>query len=170
MATNTRGQQPARQSPAHTYNGRPAAGTDPTNQPGQLPSEIFGFSQTYSTGAGGSGGRPEASHDVTTERGQLDPGLANVEGSEITSTGAPGSQGARNSGGGETVSFTDPFAFPGGNGGEMTTRGQVGGENDWTTFGESSGFSGPTLPVLQNARPTSTGAGQGHVRGAGKGL
>jgi hypothetical protein len=171
MATNTRGQQPARQSPARARNGRGEPGLDPTEQIGQTPGDIFGFTQTYNTGARGSSGAAEGSRDVTTERGQIDPGLAMVTKAEITQTGAPGSQGARLSGGGEAVTYTDPFAYPGGaDGNQISTRGQIDGAGEWTAFGEDSGFSGPTLPVLQNARPTSTGAGQGRIRGAGKGL
>lgn len=170
MATNTRGQRPARQSPARDQSGRAGGTSDPTSVSDQTPSEIFGLHQVYTTGARGSSGAPEHTEDVTVERGQLDPGLAMVEGSEITSTGAPGSDGARLSGGGEAITYTDPFALPGGNGGETVTRGKIDGENDWTGFGDSSGFSGPTLPILRNARPTTTGAGQGRVRGAGKGL
>lgn len=163
MADTSRGQRPARQGSGRKRNGI-SEGGDPTNQAGQTPGEIFGFSQTYSTGARGSapgGGTPA---DVTIQRGQLDPGLAMVEGSEITDTGAPGSEGARRSGGGETVSYTDPFGYVGGGSDEVTCRGQISGTGDWTQANADGYAAGPTLPILQNARPTSTGAGQGHVR------
>jgi len=161
-----RSNRPARQAPSTKFHGRPAAGTDPTNMPGQLPGDIFGISQSYSTGAGGT--HPSSLDDtandhVTVERGQLDPGLAMVEGSEITSTGAPGSEGARYAAGGETITYTDFYGYMGQEHRESTTQGRVSGDGEWTSFGESNGFSGPTLPVLQNARPTSTGAGQGRV-------
>lgn len=162
----------ARQAPSTKFSGRPAAGTDPTNMPGQLPGDIFGISQSYSTGAGGT--HPSTvdgpNGDPTTEQGQLDPGLAMVSDGELTSTGAPGSQGAMNRAGGETVTYTDFFGFMGQEHRVSTTSGRVSGDGEWTGFGESSGFSGPTIPILQNARPTQTGAGQGHVRGAGRGL
>jgi hypothetical protein len=161
--------KPERQSPGRKRNGRGEPGVDPTAERGQTPSEIFGFSQTYSTGArGGPGGNEPA--DVTIMPGQLDGGLAQVSGSEITSTGAPGSQGARAHGGGETVTYTDFFGFMGQEHRESSATMSVDGPGDSTQFGDNSGFSGPTLPILQNARPTSSGAGQGHVRGAGKGL
>jgi hypothetical protein len=156
--------KPERQSPGRTRHGRAEPGIDPTNQNGQVPSEIFGFSQTYSTGARGSSGG-SAPSDVTIQSGQLDSGLAMVSGAEITHTGAPGSTGAGvGRSGGETVTYTDPFGYMGQEHRESSTSGHVDGSGDWTTFGDDSGFAGATLPILQNARPTSTGAGQGHVR------
>ena len=166
-----RGLRPSRQSPSTKQNGRQGGTSDPTSPSNQTPSDIFGFTQVYSTGARGSGGAAEGSSDVTTERGQIDPGLAMVTKQEITSTGAPGSQGASRSGGGDSVSYTDPFGYLSGGGDQDSYPGAaVDGPSDWTTFGEGSGFSGPTLPALANGRPTSTGAGSGRVRGAGKGL
>lgn len=167
MADN-RGQRPSRQSPG----AFPARGNapdtdrrDPTVQRGQLPSEIFGFPQSYDTGARGSAGARSNDSDVTIQRGQLDPGLANVEGSEITDTGARGSDGARTSAGGDTVHYTDIYAsLAGGDAGEATARGHISGSGDWTQANGDGYDSGPTLPILQHARPTSTGAGQGHVR------
>ncbi|HEY1700885.1 MAG TPA: hypothetical protein VGG75_14335 [Trebonia sp.] len=165
-----RSSRPERQSPGRKRNGRAESGVDPTNENGQVPSEIFGFSQTYSTGARGSSGGHEPT-DVTLMPGQLDTGLAQVSGSEITSTGAPGSTGARSgSSGGETVTYTDFFGFMGQEHRESSATMHVDGPGDSTQFGDNSGFSGVTLPILQNARPTSSGAGMGHVRGAGKGL
>lgn len=140
----------------------------------QTPSQIFGFAQTYSTGAGGT--HPATTDgpnsDPTVEQGQLDPGLAMVNGQEIVSSGAPGSAsvGAGNHAGGETVTYTDFFGFMGQEHRITTTQGNVSGDGDWTGWGDSTGFGGPTIPILQNARPTQSGAGQGHVRGAGRGL
>jgi hypothetical protein len=168
--TNTQG---SRQSPARGQHGRSGGTSDPTSPSDQTPSDIFGFAQTYSTGARGSTGAPSQdgpNGDVTVERGQLDPGLAQVSGSEITSTGAPGSQGARNSPGGDTVTYTDPFGYLGQEHRESSTAGRVSGSGDWTQANDMGYDGGPTLPVLQNARPTSSGAGQGRIRGAGKGL
>lgn len=167
-----RGLRPARQSPGRVQNGRSGGTSDPTSPSNQTPGEIFGFTQVYSTGARGSSGTPtREGSDVTVERGQLDAGLAMVEGSQITSTGAPGSQGATRSGGGDSVSYTDPFGVISGGGDSDTYPGAaVDGPDEWTQFGQGNGFSGPTLPILQNARPTSTGAGRGRIRGAGKGL
>jgi hypothetical protein len=152
---------PARQSPSRKYNGR-AEGGDPTNMPGQPATEVFGQRAPVTTGAPGSSGGSMPS-DVTLYPGQLDSGLAQVSGSEITDTGAPGSQGARSSSGGEAITYTDPFGFMGGVNREVTVRGKVDGDGDWTQFGEGSGFQGPTLPILVNNRPTDSGAGKGHV-------
>jgi hypothetical protein len=164
MALNTRGQRPSRQS-GGSRSGRPEAGVDPTNQTGQTPSEIFGISQSYTTGAPGSSGAHTGSGtDVTEYDGQLEESVTGLSGSAITSTGAPGSSGARTRGGGESVRYTDPFGYLNGGGDQASTSGNITGSGDWTTFGEDNGFSGPTLPILQNARPTSTGAGQGRAR------
>lgn len=165
--------QGARQAPARKQRGRNAGTSDPTSPSNQTPSDIFGFAQTYTTGAGGSPGAPSKdgpNGDPTVERGQLDPGLAMVEDGEITSTGAPGTQGASNTVGGESVTYTDPFGYVGGVNRDVTVTGRISGSGDWTQANDHGYDGGPTLPILQNARPTSSGAGQGHVRGAGKGL
>lgn len=154
---------PARQSPSRTRNGR-AEGGDPTIERGQLPSEIFGVSQSYSTGAGGSRGvTTTPSTDVTEYEGQLEEGITGLKGAAITSTGVPGSTGAHPHAGGETVTVTDPFGYMGGENRSVTVQGQVDGTGDWTQFGDGNGFAGPTLPILANNRPTQTGAGSGHV-------
>lgn len=164
--------KPERQSPARKRHGRAEGGLDPTEQMGQTPSEIFGFSQSYSTGAPGSRGSATGNGtDVTEYDGQLEESVTGLSGSAITSTGAPGSTGAGvGGGGGTTVTYTDPFGYLGQEHRESSASMSIGGPGDSTLFGDDSGFSGATLPVLQNARPTHTGAGQGHVRGAGKGL
>jgi hypothetical protein len=161
-----RSPRPQRQMPARGRNGAGEPGLDPTNQRGQLPSEIFGFAQHYSTGAPGSAGsRTSASTDVTEYDGQLEEGITGLSGAPITSTGAPGSSGASNSGGGETVTYTDFFGFMGQEHRESSTTGTISGNGDWTQFNSDGYAGGPTLPILQNARPTSTGAGEGRVRG-----
>lgn len=164
--------RPMRQSPSKKYNGYNEPGIDPTNERGQTPSEIFGLSTPMTTGARGSSGAGMGDPgDVTMQHGQLDSGLAQVSGSEITSTGAPGSMGATLGGnGGTSVTYTDPYGFQGGVNRSVTVTGKIDGPGDWTQFGDGSGFTGATLPSLVNARPVSSGAGEGHVRGAGKGL
>ena len=165
-----RSPRPQRQSPAPARKGH-GTGSDPTNQLGQTPADIFGFSQTYSTGARGSqGSRTTPSTDVTEMDGQLEESVTGLKGAAVASTGAPGSMGASNRGGGETVTYSDPFGLPGGEHRDSTTTGTVSGNGDWTQANSDGYAGGPTLPILANARPTSTGAGQGHVRGAGKGL
>ena len=161
----------ARQAPGRGRQGRSEPGIDPTNQNGQVPSEIFGFAQSYSTGARGSSGSNTGSGtDVTMYDGQLEESVTGLSGSAITSTGAPGSQGASNSGGGESVTYTDMFGVQGGVNREVTVQGRISGEGDWTQANDMGYSGGPTLPILQNARPTSTGAGRGRIRGAGAGL
>lgn len=155
--------RPMRQSPGRTRSGR-AGGGDVTEQPGQYPSEIFGFGVPGGTGAGGTAGAHTGSGtDVTMQDGQLEQSFTGLSGAAVTSTGMSGSAGGHHSTGGEGITYTDPFGYFGGVNREIHTTGTVSGPGDWTTFGEDNGFSGPTLPVLQNARPTSTGAGQGRV-------
>ncbi len=154
----------ARQAPGRDRQGIGEPGIDPTNQNGQTPSEIFGFAQSYSTGARGSGGSQTGSGtDVTMYDGQLEESVTGLSGSAITSTGAPGSQGAVNRDQGESVTYTDPFGIQGGANREVTVRGVISGEGDWTQANDMGYSGGPTLPILQNNRPTSTGAGQGRV-------
>jgi hypothetical protein len=102
---------------------------------------------------------------VTVQAGQLEEGLSGVTGDEITSTGLHGSAGATHASGGESVRYTDPFGYQGNVHREATVSGATSGPGDWTTWGDDNGFSGPTLPALEGNRPTSTGIGQGHVRG-----
>lgn len=160
-----RSPRPQRQSPSRGRQGRAGGSLDPTNELGQTPSEIFGFSQSYSTGARGSAGANTTdATDVTEYDGQLEESVTGLKGSAITSTGAPGSTGAHPRGGGETVTYTDFFGVMGQEHRDSSTTMAVSGPGDSTLFGDDSGFGGPTLPILEHARPTSTGAGQGRVR------
>lgn len=160
-----KGHQPARQSPSPARQGRGGSG-DPTEQPGQTPPDIFGFAQSYSTGAPGTQGATGSNADVTIQAGQLDEGLSGVTGSEITDTGAPGSAGGHKGAGGDGVRYTDPFGYMGNDHRDSVAANQVGGPSDSTKG--IDGFSpGPTFAVLENCRPVDTGAGDGHVRGAG---
>jgi hypothetical protein len=154
---------PQRQSPGSARAGRAEGGLDPTEQLGQTPPDIFGFAQSYSTGAAGSAGANRNDADVTIQAGQLDEGLSGVTGSEITDTGAEGSQGATHPMGGESVRYTDPFGYMGNDHRDSHAAMQVSGPGDSTTWGADNGFSGPTLPVLEGNRPTDTGVGKGHV-------
>ncbi len=169
MATVSDGQNPGRnatpqrQSPAPKRQGAGHGGSEPTAQPGQLPSDIFGFSQSYSTGAPGTAGKSVGGEDVTVQAGQLDDSLSGVSRQEITETGASGSQGARPQSGGEGVRYTDPFGYMGNDHRDSHASGTVSGSGDWTSWGEDNGFSGPTLPALEGNRPTTTGIGHGHV-------
>ena len=156
--------RPMRQSPGTKFNGYPEPGIDPTNERGQTPSEIFGFPIPYSTGARGSAGsHTDGSTDVTIMDGQLEESVTGLSGAAITSSGMPGSTGASNSVGGERITYTDPYGYVGGVNREVTVSGRVSGEGDWTQANDMGYAGGPTLPVLQNNRPTSSGAGQGRV-------
>ena len=86
--------------------------SDPTNQPGQYPvgswgTAFFGGPLPDGTGAPGSGQRSEPL-DPTNEPGQTVDGLTGITNAEITETGAPGTQGAQNSGGGTGITYTMP--------------------------------------------------------------
>lgn len=176
MASTTDGQNPGRtgrperQSPGRKRQGH-ADGLDPTALPGQLQTEIFGFTVPSSTGARGTtGSNTTPGEDVTMYDGQLEESITGLSGAAITSTGAPGSEGARNSNGGETVTYTPAFGIYDGTAREVSVQGRVSGSGDWTQANDMGYDGGPTLPILQNNRPTSTGAGRGRVRGAGAGL
>ena len=153
---------PQRQSPGSARSGR-GGGGDATEQPGQTPADIFGFAQSYSTGAHGSSGGAMGSSDVTIQDGQISDGLSGLTRAEVTDTGMPGSQGARPHAGGEGVRYTDPFGYMGNEHRESRASGTVSGPGDWTAFGDDNGFSGPTLPGLEGNRPVTTGIGHGHV-------
>lgn len=158
------GASPARQSPSPLRNGRNEGGLDPTEQAGQTPSDIFGFAQSYHTGAPGSQGATAGDADVTVQAGQLEDGLAGVSREQITNTGLHGSQGATNSNGGPTaIRYTDPFGYMGNVHRETHTSGHVDGVGDWTQANDMGYAAGPTLPSLEGNRPLSTGIGEGHV-------
>jgi hypothetical protein len=162
------GATPQRQSPAPARQGHGGAGLDPTEQNGQTPPDIFGFAQSYSTGAHGSTPPGRHSSDVTVQPGQLDDGLSYVTGDEITDTGLHGSPGASNQNAGpDTVTYTDPFGIMGGVNRDVTTAAHIDGIGDWTQANDQGYAGGATLPALEGNRPVSTGIGSGSVRGAG---
>lgn len=153
---------PARQDPSPARHGR-GGGGDPTNQPGQTPGEIFGLStDIQSSGMKGSSANKQPA-DVTLHPGQLDEDFANTSEQFVTDSGMPGSAGAAPQAGGESVTYTDPYGIIGGVNRDVQTSGATSGPGDWTTWGADNGFSGPTLPGLENNRPTDSGVGHGHV-------
>lgn len=162
------GATPARQHPSPLRQGRGESGLDPTEQLGQTPSEIFGFSQNYSTGAPGTSGKATDTSDVTVQDGQLSDGLSGLTEEEVTSTGLHGSQGAVNGNGGpDSVMYTDPWGYIGGVNRDISVSAHIDGIGDWTQANDQGYAAGPTLPALEGNRPVSTGAGSGSVRGAG---
>jgi|SRR5579859_3787365 len=164
MATAKDGMNPGRTSQPQRQS--PAKGIKQDVQ--ETPGDIFGFAQSYSTGLNGSAGASGGA-DVTNMPGQMVPGLMGVTEQEDTDSGLHGSMGAGSHNGGESVTYTDPFAYLGGVTREQTVQGQVSGDGDWTQ-GAAKYADGPTLPALEGNRPTESGVGRGRVRGAGKGL
>ena len=170
MATAKSGQnpgrtgQPARQAPAPARQGRADDGLDPTNQLGQTPATLpGGFASPYSTGlAGTSGAHTSGSDDVTNQGGQLDEGITGIGADVTADSGLHGTTGGHPAHGGETVTYTDPFGVQGGVNRDVTTSLQIGGPEDSTKV--IDGYSpGPSLPGLENNRPTDTGLGKGHL-------
>jgi hypothetical protein len=157
---------PQRQSPSPARSGHGEVTGGPTVQRGQLPDEIFGFPQSYSTGAPGSGGGAMDSSDVTVQDGQISDGMSGLTKAEVVETGMPGSQGARPHAGGEGIRYTDPFGYMGNDHRDSHASGTISGPGEWTAFGDDNGFTGPTLPGLEGNRPVSTGIGGGSVTGA----
>jgi hypothetical protein len=104
------------------------------------------------------------------QKSQLQDDLGGTSDHDITSTGMQGSSGHTVHGGGESITYTDPWGIVGAVNRDVTVQGNVNGAGDWTAFGDDNGFSGPTLPGLESNRPTATGVGRGRIRGAGKGL
>lgn len=144
-----------------------AEGTDPTTQSGQTPADLFGVALSHNTGAPGTAGAHGAPADPTVQAGQLDEDIAGIHGADVTETGVPANgRGVVNKAGGETVTFTDPFAIVGyGNdAAESSVKGVISGIGDWTQANTDGYAAGPTLPGLEHGRPTSTGAGDGRVR------
>lgn len=156
---------PARQEPSPKRHGRGEPGLDPTEQLGQTDDTIFGMpTGIKSTGMKGSDhGGSTSPADVTLHPGQLDEDFANTSEQFVTDSGMPGSAGAAPQAGGESVTYTDPYGIIGGVNRDVQTSGATSGPGDWTTWGADNGFSGPTLPGLENNRPTDSGVGHGHV-------
>jgi hypothetical protein len=164
------GYDSARRSPdGPPYSGIQQGG-DPTTEPGQYPPGndhgIFGGPLPTTTGAPGTAGGRAAAADPTNMPGQVVDGLTGLSEHDITSTGAPGSQGTTpTSGGGpDTVTFTRPSAgispFV-----QETIRDSVGGPADWTQANDDGyGSSAAQLPGLQGNQPQ---AGQGKFQPGG---
>lgn len=148
--------------------GQLSAGTgggDPTLEPGQVPASLFGSPLPAGTGAPGSpgGGMPT---DPTLESGQLYEGISGLGPAALADTGAPGSTGAQNTAGGpDRITYTEPGSYLDGTYDQETFTDSISGTGDWTQANDATYGAGPQLPGIAGNQPTSTGAGQGRVRG-----
>lgn len=142
-----------------------ADSSDPTNEPGQYPSSLFGVALPQGTGAPGSGTAAGMGADPTNEPGQLNEGISGLGPSDVADTGAPGTMGASNGGTGpDTVSYTSPGSFLSGTNITKTVNDSISGPGDWTQAIDGSyAGGGPQLPGIKGNEPTSTGAGGGRV-------
>lgn len=153
------------------YSGRPAGGMDPTLEPGNYASSLFGVALPQGTGAPGSqGAAPGAGNDdPTNEPGQLNEGLSGLGPADTANTGAPGSAGATNgSSGPDTVTYTRPGSYLSGTYKQDVVSDTISGSGDWTQAIDGSYGAGPQLPGIQGNMPDGTGAGAGQVRRGGR--
>ena len=143
--------------------GAGAAG-DPSNEPGQYPSSLFGVGLPQGTGAPGTSGAGGGS-DPTDEPGQLTEGISGSGPSVTSDSGAPGTQGASNGGAGpDAVTYTRPGSFLTGTNETDTIHDSISGPADWTQAIDGSyAGGGPQLPGVKGNEPTSTGACGGRV-------
>lgn len=142
------------------YSG-PAENADPTTQPGQYPvspaNDIFGGPLPTGTGAPGSpSGRGEPL-DPTNELGQTVDGFTGISREELTSTGAPGTQGAIDVEGSEgtPMAITDPAGMAGiGPYTQVAASDELFGPMD-STQANDSGYatSGPKTAGLEGNEP-----------------
>jgi len=142
--------------------GAGSAGTDPTLEPGQYPPGsdhgIFGGTLPSGTGAPGTAGAAGGS-DPTTEPGQLQDGLTGISEHDITSTGAPGTQGTTpDPGGSSSVSFTRPGSYLTGTYEFETVGYTTDGPADGTQANDDGYASGgPQLPGIKGNEPQAGG-------------
>jgi hypothetical protein len=158
MADSYPGYDNRKQTAGSTRVSGRGSGGDPTLEPGQYPPGsdhgIFGGTLPDGTGAPGTAGA-SGTPDPTNEPGQTQDGLTGISESEITQTGAPGSQGTTpTSGGGpDSVEFTRPgsgvLTYE-----NITVSDSVGGPQDWTQANDDGYASGgPQLPGLKGNEP-----------------
>lgn len=148
---------PARQQPARKNSGR-ATNPDPTFSSDQVPSTIFGQNTALtSTGLGGSA-MDHTPNGVTEVSDQSEGLFGHTESHGETSL--DGTSGSGSGKGGQTVTYTDPFAYLGGVVRDVTTTLNV------ETGTEASNVygSGPQLPGIAGNMPSHTGLGHGSAR------
>lgn len=167
-----------------TTGDRPYSGNsetaDPTTEPGQYPvggwgDAIFGGPLPSGTGAPGSPGATRGgSTDPTNEPGQVSDGLTGITDAEISNTGAPGTQGAQDSAGGESITYTTPQDGIGPYG-TTTVADDLSGARDSTQANDQGYASGgPQLPGLKGNEPQAGSSryqpGGGHVMRGGRAI
>lgn len=146
-----------------------AWGGDPTLEPGNYADSLFGVALPQGTGAPGSPGAAAAGTDPTNEPGQTSEAFSGEGPDMIASTGAPGSAGAQNHGGGaDRITYTDPGSFMGGTNVTQAVSDSVSGTDDWTQAIDGSYGGGPQLPGIAGNMPAGTGAGAGRVMRGGR--
>jgi hypothetical protein len=166
-----------RQSDPTTKVSGAGGGGDPTLEPGQYPPGtdhgIFGGPLPAGTGAPGTAGAGSGS-DPTTEPGQLEDGLTGISESQITQTGAPGSQGTTpDPGGSSQVSFTKAGSYLDGTYESESVGYTAEGPADGTQANDDGYASGgPQLPGIRGNEPQAGGAkfqpGGGRVMRGGR--
>jgi len=160
------------------YSGS-ASSADPTNEPGQYPpgdwgNAIFGGALPTGTGAPGSAQSAEQL-DPTNEHGQTIDGLTGITREEITSTGAPGTQGTvpdTAGSDGTPMTYTKasdgigPYEF-------VSSSDELDGPQDSTQANDDGYASGgPQLPGIKGNEPQAGSAryqpGGGRVMRGGR--
>jgi hypothetical protein len=134
------------------------SGDDPSNEPGQYPSSLFGVALPQGTGAGGSPGAGGAA-DPSNEPGQLSEGISGAGPSVNGESGAPGTMGQQNgSGGGDTINYTRPGSYLTGTNATDTVHDDISGPGDWTQAIDGSyAGAGPQLPGISGNEPVPGG-------------
>lgn len=158
--------------------GTGGGGADPTLEPGQYPPGsdhgIFGGPLPAGTGAPGTAGAGGTSPDPTAEPGQTQDGLTGISEHDITSTGAPGTQGTTpDPGGSESVTFTQAGSYLDGTYSSVTVGYSCEGPADGTQANDDGYASGgPQLPGIKGNEPQAGGSrfqpGGGHVMRGGR--
>lgn len=176
MADNYPGYDGRKQSaPTTKVSGAAGAVSDPTNEPGQYPPGtdhgIFGGPLPDGTGAPGTAGAGAGS-DPTNEPGQTQDGLTGISEHDITSTGAPGTQGTvPDPGGADQVTFTKAGSYLSGTYDPVTVGYTTSGPEDGTQANDDGyATGGPKLPGMQEPQ-AGTGRFQpagGHVMRGGR--
>lgn len=162
--------------PGRSRSGTSGGGSDATGNPGYPPGDwgnaIFGGTLPTGTGAPGSAANDGGATDATNQPGQNHEALAGVTDESVVSTGAPGTQGAVDSSGGEAITQT----LPSDGIGPYTTdtvNDDLSGPRDSTQANDQGYASGgPQLPGLKGNEPAANSGryqpGGGHVMRGGR--